>query len=228
MAEEIIVKAEPRSEQGSSAARRIRLEGRLPAVVYGEGKEAQSIVLNEHDFTQLLHHHASENLIITLKIGKDADVKVLLKDVQHHPVSGNVMHADFHEISMTNKLQLAIPIELVGDPAGVKQQGGVLEHILRELEVECLPTDIVEQFHVDVSELNIGDSISVEDLDIDTTKFTVLTSSEIAVASVAAPRVEEEEEEEEGELEEGAEPEVIGEKKEDEEAEEGEAKSEEG
>jgi large subunit ribosomal protein L25 len=94
--------------------------------------------------------------------------------------------------------------------------------------VECLPTDIVEQFHVDVSELNIGDSISVEDLDIDTTKFTVLTSSEIAVASVAAPRVEEEEEEEEGELEEGAEPEVIGEKKEDEEAEEGEAKSEEG
>jgi large subunit ribosomal protein L25 len=223
MSDAIKIEAKTRKEEGSSAARRLRRNGVLPAIVYGAGNDPGMIALNEHDFEQLLRHHASENLVIDLAVDGDKVKKVLLKDVQHHPVSGQVLHADFQEISMTEMLRVNIALELTGTPSGVSQQGGVLEHLLREVEVECLPADIVEEIEVDVSALNIGDSLAVEDLPIDTSKYTVLTAADIAVAAVAAPRVSaaEEEEEAEGEAaEEGvgpAEPEVIKEKKEEDE-----------
>lgn len=224
MAQEILVKAETRDESGSGAVKSLRKEGILPGIVYGSGKEAQMVQLNEHDFEQLLRHHAGESLIIDLTIGKDETKKVLLKDVQHHPVSGRILHVDFHEISMTEKLVVEIPVELTGEPEGVTQQGGVLEHLIREIEIECLPADIPELVEVDVSALMIGDSLSVEDINIDRSKITILTAPDVAVAAVAAPRVEEEPAEEGAAEGEAAEPEVIGEKKEDEE--EGAEKSE--
>jgi large subunit ribosomal protein L25 len=97
--------------------------------------------------------------------------KVLLQEVQHHPVTGRILHADFQEISMTEKLRVEIPVRLSGEPAGVTQQGGVLEHILRAIEVECLPGDIVEQFDVDVSALQIGDRLSVSDIKVDAARL---------------------------------------------------------
>jgi large subunit ribosomal protein L25 len=116
---------------------------------------------------------------------------------------------------MTEKLRVDIPVELVGEPEGVTQQGGVLEHLIREIEVESLPADILEVIEVDVSKLMIGDTITVRDIGLDTEKYTIITAPDVAVTAVAAPRVVEEEvpaEEELAEVEEGAEPEVIGEK----------------
>ena len=137
--------------------------------------------------------------------------QVLLKEVQHHPVNASILHVDFHAVAMDEKLVVNIPIELVGDPKGVLE-GGVLDHTMREVEVECLPGDIVEQIEVDVSGLDINDSLSVNDIEIDKSKYSILTDGELAIAAVVPPRkLEEEVEPEEGLAEEGAEPTVIGE-----------------
>jgi large subunit ribosomal protein L25 len=214
MAQDIKIKADVRVEQGSAASRRLRRSGSVPGIVYGGDNEPRMIELNEHDFSLLLAHHASEHLIMDLQVGKDKMVKVLLEEVQHHPVSGRVMHVDFREISMTEKISLAVPVELTGEPEGVSMQGGVLEQMLREVEVECLPADVLEQIEVDVSGLHIGETATVADIELDSAKYTVLTAADVALAGVAAPRVAEDAEEGEEEAESSdQEPEVIGEKK---------------
>lgn len=209
MDKDTMVSAEAREETGTGAARKLRSKGWVPAIINDVDGNTRPIKVNKHDFELLLHRHSGESLLLDVKIGKEKALKTILKEVQHDPISGDVLHADFKEIVMTEKLRLTIPIELAGDPPGV-EAGGNMEHLIRDLEVECLPTDIVESIVVDVSQLNIGDTVTVGDLDIDP-KLSVITSESIAVVSVAAPRVEEEKEEEE-EVEEGAEPEVIGEK----------------
>jgi len=171
------------------------------------------IKLNEHEFGQMLKHHTSEHLMVSVEIDGKKGKTVLLKDVQHHAVFGHPIHVDFHAVSLTKKLSVEVEIELVGEPKGVTQQGGVLEHLSRHIQVECLPSDIVEKFELDVSELMLGESLSVGDIKLDPAKYTVLTTTDIAIAAVATPRVEEEPvEEEEVVVEEGetsAEPEVI-------------------
>jgi large subunit ribosomal protein L25 len=216
--------AEAREVRGTGPVGRIRKQGIVPAVVYGSGKEARLIQLNAHDFEQTLRGHASEHMLMDLEVAGGAPVKVLLKEVQHHPVTGRIIHADFNEISMTKKIRVEIPIKLIGEPLGVSQQGGVLEHIMRTVEVECLPTDILEQVSLDVSGLHIGESLTISSIKLDETKFTVLSPKEFAVAAVAAPRLEEEVAPAAVEGAEAAptEPEVIREKKEGEEGEEGE------
>jgi len=189
--EESKLVAELRDTAGSAVSRRLRRTGWIPAVVNNDKGEAQWIQLNRHNFELLLHRHVSESLILDLAVaGKDAK-KVLLKEVQHDPVTGHSLHADFVEISMTRKMRIGIAIKLVGEPVGVSQEGGILEQSLRTLEVECLPTDLVEEIEVDVSALAIGHSILVRDLKLDATKLTVATPGDLAVASVAAPRAEE-------------------------------------
>jgi len=192
MAEGIIISAQPRAGQGTAEARRLRHKGKIPAIVYGRRQEPQAIELDAHDFEQLLRHHASEHLIIDLKVGDEPVTKVLLRAIQHHPVSGHVLHVDFHAVSMTETLKISIPIELEGEAVGVTQQGGVLEQLVREIEVECLPTDIMERIGVDISGLHIGDMLSVADVKVDTNKYTIITPSDLAIAAVAAPRVQEE------------------------------------
>jgi len=186
------------------------------------------IQLNAHDFDRTLRGHAGEHMLMDLEIAGDKPLKVLLKEVQHHPVSHKIIHADFNTISMTRKLRLELPIKLVGEPQGVSQQGGVLEHIMRNVEVECLPTDIVEQVDLDVSNLHIGESLLVSHIQLDPAKYTILSKPEQAVAAVSAPKVEEEPVAAEAVAAEGAlgEPEVITAKKV--EGEEGEAEGEEG
>ncbi len=221
MSKEARIVAEKRQSGGSSTANRLRRAGVVPAVVYGSGKSVRNIQLNEHVFSQFLRHHTSENVLVDLEIEGDQPCKVLIREIQHHPLTGKAIHVDFYELSMTKKVRVEIAIEVEGEPVGVTQQGGNLEHILREVEVECLPTDLVEAFTVDVSALEIGDSLSVEDLPIDRSKFTVLTAPDVAVVAVAAARVEEEVETAPAEGEAGAEPEVIGEKERAEAAEKG-------
>jgi large subunit ribosomal protein L25 len=215
MAKEIKLTATKRETSGSSAARALRKKGVLPAVVYGD-KGARSIQIERHGFEMMLKHRTSENLILDLEVEGAGALKVLLREVQHGPVFGELLHADFVEVSMTKKMRVTIPVEFVGEPVGVSQEGGILEHVLRMIEVECLPGDLVDAFTLDVSGLALGKSLMVRDVAIDP-KFTVLSSVDAAVATVVAPRIEVEVTEEaaapvEGEA--GTEPEVIGKKKE--------------
>lgn len=221
MEKAIKVVAQPRKEQGSSPSRRLRKRGLLPGVVYGSGKKAQLVELNAHDFERILAHHTSESLMMDLQVGDDTPKKVLLKEVQHHPVTGAVIHADFHEIAMDRKLRVMIPVELSGEPIGVSQQGGVLEQLIRAVEVECLPADILERIEMDVTPLEVGHRLAVGDIKLDAQKYTIVTPANEALASVAIPRaVEEEVPAEEAAAPEAAvaaaegeaEPEVIGEK----------------
>jgi len=226
MAKEIKLSANKRSTTGSSAATALRRTGWLPAVVYGE-KGSRSIQINSHAFDLMLKRHASENLIVDLDVEGEGVIKALLREVQHEAVMDGVLHADFVEISMTRKMRLTISVQLRGEPHGVSQEGGILEHLLRNLEVECLPGDLVEAIPVDVSALKLGQTLMVRDLVVDP-KFTVLTSGDVAVATVVAPREEVVTEEAAVAGAEGAaEPEVIGKKKEEGEEAEGEGASKE-
>jgi large subunit ribosomal protein L25 len=225
MAKEIKLSANKRETSGSSAARTLRRAGWMPAVIYGE-KGSRAIKINRHAFEMMLTHHTSENLIVDLDVEGEGVIKALLREIQHEAVMGGVLHADFLEISMTRKMRLSIPIQLKGEPTGVTQQSGILEHLLRSLDVECLPVDLVEAIPVDVSAMALGQTLMVRDLKVDS-KFTVITAPDVAVATVVAPREEKTPEEEAAEAAAaGAEPEVIGKKKEEEgeEGAEGEAK----
>ncbi len=186
MVEEVIVKAVNRVADGTGAARRLRHAGDIPAVVYGN-TEPKSIQLNIHDFELLLRDHG-HNFIADLAVEGEASQKVLLKALQYHPVSGVIIHADFVSISMTESLHVSLPIELLGEPAGAAG-GGSLEQLVSEIEVACLPGDMVESICVDVSAMQIGDHMTVGDIELPK-GITVLTDAAVAVASVAAPRVE--------------------------------------
>ena len=200
MAEEMVIKAVKRNADGTGAARRLRHAGQIPAVVYGN-TAPQSIQVDGHDFDLLLQRHG-QNFVADLVVDDGASVKVFLKDVQHHPISGNIIHADFMSISMTETLEVSLPVELVGEPAGVVL-GGLLEQLVSEIEISCLPSALVEVLEVDVSELNIGDHLTVGMIPLPA-GVTAVTDAEVAVASVTAARVQDEEEEAEDGAAEGA------------------------
>lgn len=228
MAKEIKLAVQKRAAAGSSAARRLRRSGWLPAVVCNNKGRAESVQINARDFEKILHQRRGENILFDLTVDGGTDRRVLLREVQRDPVLDEVIHADFVEVSMTRKMRVGIQIRLLGEPVGVSQQGGILEQVLRELEVECLPGDIVESIDVDVSGLNLNQAIPVRDLKVDP-KLTVLTSGDLAVATVTEPRKEEEITPEVAAVVEGAEPEVLTAKKEEgEEGAEGEEKAEKG
>jgi large subunit ribosomal protein L25 len=206
--------ATKRDDLGSSRVNRLRKAGWLPGIVYDSKGQSQPIQLKRHEFELMLRKRAGENLVMDLEVDGGAPRKVLLKDIQRDHIRDNLTHVDFLEISMTRKLRVPVAIRLTGEPSGVTQEGGVLEHLLRSIEIECLPMDIVKEFTLDVSQLKIGDSLFVRDIQADPAKIHVLTASDIAVASVLVPHVEEEVKPEEAAAEGAAEPEVIGEKKE--------------
>ena len=221
--------AKPRSSKGSAMAGRLRRTGWFPAVVYGEGRPGVDIQLNEHDFVMMLRSHRSENMILDLAVeGTAKPYKVMLKAMQHHPVTGRVIHLDFYEISMTRKIEIAVPVKLTGVPTGVANEGGILEHVLRALTVQCLPGDLIEEIELDVTGVAVGKTLRVRDVKIDAAKFKVMDDADQVVVAVAAPRTEEEEKAEaDAEAATAAAgPEVLTEKKE-EEGEEGEEKGKE-
>jgi len=218
--------ANKRDIRGSRRVNRLRKDGWLPGIIYDTKGKSQPVQLKRHEFELLLRHHADENLIMDLAVDNDAPRKVLLKDVQRDHIRDHLMHVDFLEISLARKLRIPVAIRLTGEPFGVTQEGGILEHLLRTVDVECLPMDISREFVLDVSQLKIGDSLFVRDLKIDPKKTMMLTAPDIAIASVLLPHVEEEVKPEEAAVEGAGEPEVIGEKKEGEA--EGEGKTKEG
>lgn len=212
MKETITVKAEPRTTTGSSNAGRSRRGGKVPAVVYTEGKPAEMIQLDAHDFSGVLRKHHGEHMIMDVVVGGGAPRKMLLKEVQHHPVGGQPIHADFYAVNMSRKLKVEIPVRLTGIPVGVSGQGGILDHLLRAVQVECLPGDLMEEVVLDVSALELGKHLSVSNIQLDPAKYRMLTPVDVAIAAVSAPPTEEEVA---AEAAEGAagEPEVLTEKK---------------
>lgn len=215
--------AESRQATGKGSARKIRASGRVPAVVYGRGREPMPITTDPRNLERILHKSdAGRNTLIDLVVegaSKGDATVVLVKDLQVDPVQGSLLHVDFNVVDLDEKVTVEVPVHLIGIPVGVSQGEGILDHTLREIEIECLPRNIPDSIEIDVSRLEIDDSVHVRDLTAP--EGTEIVSDEsLSVVSVVAPRaIEEEVTPAEGEeaaaAEEGAEaPGEEGEKKE--------------
>ncbi len=201
-----------RNESGKGPARRTRVEGEIPGVIYGRGQAPASVSLNLRTLERMLQSRASAHVVLQLEAANAPELNgpVLLKDVQRHPVRETIMHVDFMRIDLAQRIQTIVMIDLVGQPKGVIE-GGVLEHQLREIEIESLAMDAPERLTFNIAGLGIGDTLHVADLEV-AEGITVLTDSDRVIASVHAPRVssatataEGEVEAEEGEAEAAAE-----------------------
>lgn len=229
--EELFLETQVREEAEIRKSSFLRRQGFVPCVVYGEGQKTLSLKIERSHLVKFMHaHHGGENLIITLKIASQSkevikDKPVIIKEIQIHPVSGDLLHIDFNEVSLTKRLVVEVPIVSKGEAIGVKQDGGTLEHILWEVEVECLPTQIPAKIEVDVTNMRIGETVHVKDLVIP--QGIIIKHDSEAIVFTLVPPYKEELPVEGAEAEKagGAEPEVIKkEKKPVEEAEGSEAK----
>jgi large subunit ribosomal protein L25 len=209
MIKDITINASARDGVGKGYARRLRAEGKIPASIYGEGKESAAIAVNAKEIANILRSDTGHNTIFKLALpnGGEADT-VIIKDYQVDPIKGRLMHADLMRLSLTEKTRVRVSVELKGESIGVKRDGGILEFELREVEIECLPTDIPEHLTVDVSALELGDHVTVANLMYDSEKVTVLTDEHQVIAGVFAPRLAEAPAAVEGEAA-ASEPEVI-------------------
>ena len=212
--EQIKLKVSVREERGKQAAKKLRQKGFVPGVVYHRGEESVAIVLPDKEISKIVRDAGGENILINLTIDKDKKSRgrsVIIKEIQHDPVKRNILHVDFNEISLTEKIVVEVEVVAIGEPVGVKQEGGVLDHPLRELKVQCLPTDIPKNIEVDVTGFKLNDSFHVRDLVL-SDKLKVLNDPELLLFQVKLP-VEEKVEETPAEA---PELEVIREKKEEE------------
>ena len=213
MAKQIQLKAKPRVEMGKGPVKQLRYGGAIPAIIYGVHTKPVAISVNAKEFQQALHHASSENVLVDLHIEETGGIRnrlALIQEVQHHPVTDGILHVDFHEVSLTEKLRTVVPIHPMGEPVGVKTGGGVLEYIMRELRVECLPTDLPDVINVNIESLEVGQSYHVNEIPLPQ-GVVALDHGDQVVFTVAAPLTETETEEEASAT---AEPEVIGAKKE--------------
>ena len=218
---QITVQAEEREQLGKGANRRLRAQGKLPAVLYGHGVESVAVSVELRDVDHILRSETGHNTIFKLALGKSSN-DVLIKDYQLDPIQGTLVHADFQTVAMDEKMTFMVPIQLQGTSLGVVA-GGVMDLVLREIELECFPADVPDHILVDVTDLEIGDAIRVEALHFDKSKAELLSDPALVVLTVVPPHVEKEPEEvalEKAEVlegEEAEEPEVIKKGKEEEE-----------
>lgn len=212
--------AYPRTLTKRVGAKKVRSTNRIPAVIYGRGVPPQNLELNRKDIENMIQHSVSETKLVDLAITGDDRAKrlALLQQVQHHPLRGDILHIDFREVSENEKVTAVIPVETTGEAEGVKTGGGVLEHVLFRVRVRAFPKDLPEFIQVDVSSLELGQTIHLSDIPV-AEGVEVLGDKSISVVSVAAPR-EVKEEVEEGAAPEVGDVEMIKEKKEGEKEEE--------
>ena len=189
---EATLDATQRDTFGKNEARRIRREGKVPAVLYGgDSKGATPIAVEPRALLKILHSESGQNTLIALKIGGGGgDTRVLVKDFQLDPITHQVLHADFYRVAMDKVIQVTIPVTVHGEPKGVKQQGGILEFIRREIVIDCLPGDIPENVAVDVSELMLHQGIRVRDVATDP-KWKPVTEGDAMLVHVIMPKAEE-------------------------------------
>lgn len=186
-----VVAATPREGKfNKNAARRVRAKGKIPAVVYGAAEPAIAIELDPKQITRILHSEAGHNSIFDLEItGSTAKAKAMIVDWQYEPIKGNLIHIDLKRIALDKVIRVEVPIQLLGTPVGVKTQGGILDQVLREVEIECLPGDIPSHIDIDVSNLAFGDVVRVSDLP-HAGKLKFLTDEGATVAHVVAIKEE--------------------------------------
>jgi large subunit ribosomal protein L25 len=209
------LKAFPRTQTRRGGVKKLRSSGRVPAVIYGRQVRPQNLEVNAKEFEDLIHHSVSENLLVDLSIADDARAKrlALVQEIQHHPLDGKLLHVDFHEVAENEKVTIQVPLETVGEAAGVKTGGGVLEHVLFKLKVRCLPKDLPEQIVIDVSHLELGKAVHLGEIKAPE-GVEILGDKNIPVVAVALPRAEEEAAPVEGEPVSAGDVEMIKEKKE--------------
>ena len=204
--------AASRQTRGKNEARRLRHAGRLPAVVYG-GTSAENLALDVDPtaLLRILHSESGVNTLVDLEVDGGESGKVLIKDIQHDPVTDTLLHVDFFRLAMDRAITVTVRVTLSGEAAGVKQQGGLLDFVTREFQIECMPTEIPEHVHVDVSGLMIGDGVRVRDVAEGADWTPVSDRDTLLVHVTTAKTGSEDEEEEEGEAEaEGTEDDADG------------------
>jgi large subunit ribosomal protein L25 len=186
-----VVAATPREGKFSkNAARRVRVKGKIPAVVYGAAEPAIAIEVDPKQIQKILHSDTGHNSIFDLEInGSTAKTKAMIVDWQYEPIKGTLMHIDLKRIALDKAMRVEVPIQLVGAPIGVKTQGGILDQVLREVEIECLPGDIPSHIDLDVTQMSIGDVLRVSDLP-HSDKLKFLTDEDTTVAHVVAIKEE--------------------------------------
>ena len=184
--DQIKIKAEARTEQGTGAVRRLRRTGMIPGSVMKMKKGGTELIkLPQHDFMMAMRGRSGKQVLVTLDMN-GAEMPALLREMQNDVLAGTPIHVDFSEVSLSEKVRITVPVYLVGEPTGVKIGGGILEQVLRSVDVDCLPGDIPEKFDVDVSALNLDQTLFVRDLKLGD-KFTMVTRGELALAVVKAP-----------------------------------------
>jgi large subunit ribosomal protein L25 len=189
--EQIIVEAAPRETRGKNAARRVRLTGQIPAVLYGGQGGAQALAVDAKQVTAILRSPSGHNTIFKVKT-KDTEQTAILKDWLVDPVYGHLLHVDLMRIAMDVRMRVEVPVHTFGEAQGVKLQGGVFEMVTREVEIECLPSEIPTEFRLDITELMIGMQLRASDIQIDPEKMKLVTDPQRVIAHVVALRVEEE------------------------------------
>src|SRR6267154_2924685 len=189
--EQIIVEAAPRETRGKNAARRVRLTGQVPAVIYGGKGESQALEVNAKQLSAILRSASGHNTIFKIKV-KDTEETAIVKDWLVDPVKGHLLHVDLLRIAMDVRMRVKIPVHTFGEAQGVKLQGGVFEMVTREVEIECLPSDIPPECRLDVTEFMIGTQLRAGDLVLDSEKMKLVTDPQRIIAHVVALRVEEE------------------------------------
>jgi large subunit ribosomal protein L25 len=213
MSEELSIEVQPRDQIGSGAARRLRREGIVPAVVYGGGRDTVPISVDSRVLRDLFREAGSDNAVFVLKLAGGSGKKrhCMVHEIEVDPITRKILHIDFLRIDLTEKVKVMVQIELTGVPAGVRNEGGILDTVLREVEVECLPTVIPRHLEADVTELNIGQHVEAGELVLPE-GVVLLEDPHRVLASVVAPRLPEEEEEDEDALIEAEmdEPEIVG------------------
>lgn len=181
----VTLNAQPREVAGKGGARALRREGKIPAVVYGHGDETRTVSVDALELEKLLGSISVENTIIDVSVGTGKTFPALIREVQYHPARPQVLHLDLYQVHAGEKIHLEIPIRLAGVPFGVREQGGVLQEVLRDLHVECLPRDIPEAIEWDITEMRVGDAVHVSDISVPNVR--ILNDEDLVICTVTQP-----------------------------------------
>ncbi|MEO0454808.1 MAG: 50S ribosomal protein L25 [Verrucomicrobiota bacterium] len=189
MSEHLKLKASKRDQIGSSASSRLRRDGQIPAILYGAG-DPQTLEVNTKEFIEAIQSSSSENALVDLTIEDEGSKShlALIQSVQHHPIKDTVLHIDFHEVRNDQKIQAHVPLVELGTATGVKNKGGVMDHLVRELHIECFPADLPSEIEVDVSHLDLEQAIHVSDIALPN-GVTALNPPDVTVFMIHPPRV---------------------------------------
>lgn len=190
MRKDISIAAEPRDSRGKNEARRLRAQGSMPAVLYGGADGPTAVAVNPKEVTRILHSKTGHNTIFNLKLAQNGDMPVMIVDWQYDPIKDTLLHVDLKRIDLKQRITVKIPVVTHGDPKGVKIQGGIHEVVTREIEIECLPDEIPEQFDVNVGELLIGQSVRAADIPL-SGSMRLLSPPDAVISHVVSLRAEE-------------------------------------